>query len=163
MHQNPVYRPRLVTGRSQWARGLRRGFAAARLLGLPLRISLGAWISACCKFCVLPSRSLCVGLITRQDESYRLWYVSLSVIVKPRQSGGLDPLTAVQPLYNTYIYIYIYIYTHIYTYTHIYIYIYIYIYTLIYRTCFDPSYMSHSGSVVSKTRNEMPKFTLTSD
>jgi hypothetical protein len=34
--------------------------------------------------CVLSGRGLCVGLITRTEESYRVWGVQLSVIVKPR-------------------------------------------------------------------------------
>jgi hypothetical protein len=29
----------------------------------------------CCKCCVLSSRGLCDGLITRPEESYRLWRV----------------------------------------------------------------------------------------
>jgi len=29
----------------------------------------------CCKCCVLSGRSLCDELITRPQESYRLWYV----------------------------------------------------------------------------------------
>ena len=29
----------------------------------------------CCECCVLSGRSLCDGLITRPEESYRLWYV----------------------------------------------------------------------------------------
>jgi len=29
----------------------------------------------CCEFCVLSGRGLCDGLITRPEESYRLWRV----------------------------------------------------------------------------------------
>jgi hypothetical protein len=29
----------------------------------------------CCECCVLSGRGLCEGLITRPDESYRLWHV----------------------------------------------------------------------------------------
>jgi hypothetical protein len=29
----------------------------------------------CCEFCVLSRRGLCDGLITRPEESYRLWRV----------------------------------------------------------------------------------------
>jgi hypothetical protein len=61
--------------RSQWPRGLRRGSATVRLLGLWVRISSGAWMSVSCKCCVLSSRGLCVGLITRPKESYRVWCV----------------------------------------------------------------------------------------
>jgi hypothetical protein len=37
---------------SQWPSGLRRGSAAARLLGLPVRIPPGAWMFVCCECCV---------------------------------------------------------------------------------------------------------------
>jgi hypothetical protein len=30
-------------------------------------------MSVCCECCVLSDRGLCVGLITRPEESYRLW------------------------------------------------------------------------------------------
>jgi hypothetical protein len=42
---------------------------AARLLGLLVRIPLGAWIFFCC---VLSGRGLCDVLIARQEESYRV-------------------------------------------------------------------------------------------
>ena len=64
-----------VTSRSQWPRGLRRRSAAARLLRSWVRIPPGAWMSVCCECCVLSSRGLCDGLITRPEESYRLWCV----------------------------------------------------------------------------------------
>ena len=35
----------------------------------------GAWMSVCCECCVLSGRGLCDGLITRPEESYRLWCV----------------------------------------------------------------------------------------
>jgi len=56
---------------------LRSGSAAVRLLGL--------WgsMSVSCECCVLSGRDLCVGLITRPEESYPVWCV-LSVIVKSR-------------------------------------------------------------------------------
>jgi len=56
--------------RSQWPRVLRRWSAAARLLRLWVRIPPEEWMSVCCvMFC------LCDELITRQEESYRLWCV----------------------------------------------------------------------------------------
>jgi hypothetical protein len=58
-------------GRSQWPRGLRRGSAAARLLRLWVRMPPEA-----CESYVLSGRSLCVGLITRPEESYRVCGVS---------------------------------------------------------------------------------------
>ena len=62
-------------GRFQWPRGLRRKSAAARLLGLWVRIPPVAWMFVCCDCCVLPGRGLCDELITRPEESYRLWCV----------------------------------------------------------------------------------------
>ena len=61
--------------RSQWPRGLRRRFSAAHLLRLWVRIPPRAWMFVCCECCVLSGRGLCDGLITRPEESYRLWRV----------------------------------------------------------------------------------------
>jgi len=49
--------------------------AAARLLRLWVRILPRAWMFVCCECCVLSGRGLCDGLITRPEESYRLWCV----------------------------------------------------------------------------------------
>jgi hypothetical protein len=49
---------------------LRRRSAAARMLRLWVRIPPGAWTFICC---VLSGRRLCDDLITRPEESYRLW------------------------------------------------------------------------------------------
>jgi hypothetical protein len=35
----------------------------------------GAWISVCCECCVLSGRGLCDRLISRPEETYRLWCV----------------------------------------------------------------------------------------
>jgi len=67
-----------VCCRSYWPRCLRRWCAAARLLGLRVRVSPGAWMSLSCGCCVLSGRGLCVGPITRTVESYRLWCVWVS-------------------------------------------------------------------------------------
>jgi len=64
-----------VICQSQWPRGLRRGYAAARLLGLRVRIPTGVWMLVCCECCVLSARGLCHELITRPEESYGLWCV----------------------------------------------------------------------------------------
>ena len=61
--------------RSQWPRGLRRRSAAARLLRLWVRIPPRAWMFVCCECCVLSGRGLRDGLITRPEQSYRLWRV----------------------------------------------------------------------------------------
>jgi hypothetical protein len=67
----------IITRQSHWPRGLRRGSAAARLLGFWVRIPLDAWMSVYCDCCVLSGRGLCVGLITFPEESYRLLCVVL--------------------------------------------------------------------------------------
>ena len=64
-----------VACRSQWPRGLRRGSAAAHLLGLWVRIPLEVCTSFSCECYVLSRICLCVGLITRPEESYRVWCV----------------------------------------------------------------------------------------
>ena len=48
---------------------------AARLLRSWVRIHPGAWMFVCCECCVLSGRGLCDELITRPQESYRLWCV----------------------------------------------------------------------------------------
>jgi hypothetical protein len=58
--------------RSQRPRGLRRGSASARMLGLWVRIPPEAWMSVSYECCVLSSRGFDVGLITRPEESYRV-------------------------------------------------------------------------------------------
>jgi len=52
---------------------LRRGFAAARLLRLRVRIPPRAWMSVLCY--TSSGRRLCDGLITRPDGVYRVWRV----------------------------------------------------------------------------------------
>jgi hypothetical protein len=60
--------------RSQWPRGLRRKSTAARPLRLLVRIPPGhGWLSVVS--IVLSGRGLCDGLITRPEESYRMWRV----------------------------------------------------------------------------------------
>jgi hypothetical protein len=45
------------------------------LLGLRVRVPSRAWMSVCYECCVLSGRGLCIGLITRPEESYRVWCV----------------------------------------------------------------------------------------
>jgi len=73
-------------GRSQWPRGLRRRSTAARLLRLWVKIPSGAWMSVCCECCV-SSRGLCDELITRPEESYRLWWVAVCDLETSRSHG----------------------------------------------------------------------------
>ena len=61
--------------RSQWPRGLRRMSVAACLLRSWVQIPPGAWLFVCRECCVLSGRGLCNELITRPEESYRLWCV----------------------------------------------------------------------------------------
>ena len=82
------------SGRSHWPLGLRRRSTAARLLRLWVRIPPGAWMSVYCECCVLSCRGLCVGLITRPEESYRLCCVVMcdletSWMRRPLPTGGL--------------------------------------------------------------------------
>ena len=79
--------------RSQWPRGLRPRSAAARLLRLWVRIPPEAWIFVCCECCVLSGKGLCDALITRPEESYRLWCVVVcdletSWMRRPCPNGG---------------------------------------------------------------------------
>jgi hypothetical protein len=61
--------------RSQWPGGLRRGSAGVCSLGLRVRIPPEAWMYVSCGCYVLSARGFCVGLITRPEESYRVWCV----------------------------------------------------------------------------------------
>jgi len=65
-------------------RGLRREFAAARLLRLWVRIPLEALMSISCECWVLYSRGLWNELLTRPEESYRLWWVVVCDLETPR-------------------------------------------------------------------------------
>jgi hypothetical protein len=58
--------------RSRWPCGLRCRSAAARLLGLRVRVSPGAWMSFSCECCLLSGRGLCDGPISHPGESYRM-------------------------------------------------------------------------------------------
>jgi hypothetical protein len=74
-------------------RRLRRESAAARLLGLWVRIPPGSWMSVCCEYCVFSGRGFCVGLITRPVEFYRVRCVSgcdreASIMRTPWSTGG---------------------------------------------------------------------------
>ena len=52
--------------------GERQGRLPAEIVGSN---PTGAWIFVCCECRVLSGRGLCDELITRPEESYRLWYV----------------------------------------------------------------------------------------
>jgi hypothetical protein len=74
LYLNVILR-KVVFADPNWPRGLKLRAAAARLLGLWVRIPPEAWMLLSCECCVLPGRGLCVGLITPPEESYRVWYV----------------------------------------------------------------------------------------
>jgi hypothetical protein len=61
------------------------------LAGIAISNPAGAWMCVCCDCCVLSVRGLCVGLITRPEQSYRV----RCVIVKPRLGGVPGPLLVV--------------------------------------------------------------------
>jgi hypothetical protein len=82
-----------VLDRLHWPHGLRLRSAAARLLGLWVRIPQAAWMSVCFECCVLSGRGLCNELITRPEESYWLWCVVVcgletSWMRRPWPTGG---------------------------------------------------------------------------
>jgi hypothetical protein len=97
-----------VYSRSQWTRRLRRGSAAAHLLGLRVRFPPGAWLcvvrqrslrrahhssrgvlwmSVSCQCCVLSGTGLCNRPIPRLEEFYRC----LSVVCCQRSLRRADP------------------------------------------------------------------------
>ena len=84
--------------RSQWPRGLRRGSAAARLLGLWVWFPPEAWMFVSCECRVLLGRGLCVVLITRPEASYQLW----NVWVWSLNLDNEAPLGAVAPWQKTF-------------------------------------------------------------
>ena len=73
-HQCRISLSKALHCRYQWPRGLRRRSAAASLLRLCVRIPKGG-MDACYECCVLSGRGLCGELITRPEESFRLWCV----------------------------------------------------------------------------------------
>jgi hypothetical protein len=80
--------------RSQWLLGLRCRSADARLLRLWVRIPPWTWMFVSCEWYVLSGRGLYDKLITRPEESYRLWWVVVcdletSWMRRPWPNGGL--------------------------------------------------------------------------
>jgi hypothetical protein len=73
-----------ATSRSLWPRDLKRGSAAARLLGLRVRIPFEAWMSVSYQSYVSPIRGLCDGPIPLPEKSFRVCVcVCLCVFVCP--------------------------------------------------------------------------------
>ena len=83
--------------RSQWPCGLRHRSSAARLLRSWVRIPPGAWMFVCCECCMLSGKGLCDGLITRPEESYRLW----RVVVCDQETSKTSSLKPATGLWKT--------------------------------------------------------------
>ena len=62
----------VLASRQQWPRRLRCGSAAARLLGLWVQTPPEGRMSVYSECFELSGRRLCVGLITRTEETYRV-------------------------------------------------------------------------------------------
>ena len=61
----------------------------------------------CCECCVLSGRGLCDDLITRQEESYRLWCVVVCDLETSRMRGH-DPRWVAAPQKKKKIYVCVY-------------------------------------------------------
>ena len=88
--------------RSQWPRGLRRRSTVARLLRSWVRIPPGAWMFVCCEYCVLSRRGLCDELITRPEESYRLWCVVVCDLETSWMRRRPKPTRAIYSIFSIY-------------------------------------------------------------
>jgi hypothetical protein len=77
IYSNSTFRISVCSGvgRSQRPQGLRRVSAAFRLLEFQFRIRPGARMSISFKCRLLAGKGVCDELITRPEESYRLWCV----------------------------------------------------------------------------------------
>jgi hypothetical protein len=71
-YYSDLFQATYIIRRSQWPSGRKSRSAAALLLGLRVRIPLGARMSVCCQCYVLPGSSLGNGLIPRPEEPYRV-------------------------------------------------------------------------------------------
>jgi len=92
--------------RLQRSRDLRRTSKTARLLRLCALNPPEARLSVCCECCVLSGRGLCDALITRPEESYRLWRFAVCDLETSRMRR---PWPALGRSATGKIYIYIYI------------------------------------------------------
>jgi hypothetical protein len=66
---------RKVTGRTKGFKQYKNGSKGETPGQAKKKIPPGAWMSVSCECCVLSGRGLCVELIPRPVESYRLWCV----------------------------------------------------------------------------------------
>jgi len=81
---------RANNGRSHWPCGLRRVSAAARLLGLRVRIPPWAWVSVVC--CEVEVSATCWSHVQRSSTECVCVCVCLGVIVKPLKCWGTGAL-----------------------------------------------------------------------
>ena len=84
----------IILCRSLWSRHLRCGYAGARLLELRVRSPPGIWRLSRVSFvwCQV-EKGLCAGLITRPEESHRVWcvWVWSSTMRRPWPSRAIAP------------------------------------------------------------------------
>jgi hypothetical protein len=82
-------------GEVRWQNGLRRGSAAARLMGSGVRIPPESWMSFSCGCYVLSGRCFCVVPITRPVETYRVCCICVcdreTSTMRPRHAEGIEP------------------------------------------------------------------------
>ena len=81
------------------------------LVGIWVCVLPGAWIFVACECCVLSGRGLCVGLITRPEESYRVWCVwvwSRSAVRRGGQRPELGRSTTEKNYINTLLFVNLY-------------------------------------------------------
>ena len=77
-------------------RGLRRRFAAARLMGLRVRIQPRSWMSVSCECCGLTGIGLCYGPIICPEDSYRVLCVVVE-LWKNKNISVTDTINKVIP------------------------------------------------------------------
>jgi len=87
----------IIVSPSEWPRGLRRGSADARLLGLRVRIPPEAWMSVCVSVTCCHVEVRAWGWSLVQTRPTLCVWVCLSVVVNSLQSPDPSSLTAVAP------------------------------------------------------------------
>jgi hypothetical protein len=76
----------VLSGRSQWPCGLRRGSVAARLLGSWVRIPPGAWMSVSCECCVIQVEVSATSWTLVQRSPTECGVSEMCVTMKPRRN-----------------------------------------------------------------------------
>jgi hypothetical protein len=83
---------KILSCRSQWPRGLRRGPAAYCLLELLVRIPPGAWMSVCCVFSEFSASGCSLVQRSPTDCGASQCDREAAIIRRPRPNGGCCPL-----------------------------------------------------------------------